>query len=489
MIKRITCMVGMIAAGLLFTAQANTRDGQALVQAVSGKASFSLDGSNWLPLQTGQLLKTGAIVKTGAKARADLFLGINGSMLRLDAETELKFNHLAVKISPIEHMAETEMELRSGRLIGNVRKLPMGSSYVIKTPNGKADVKGTVYDINAEGELIVVSGKVKYTDNTNGREVVIASGEKYTGGRELKAAEDEKAESAASAPTNTPSFPSFTINVPLRQGVWESKPNSGAGVKGGPIDPTQFISPTPTFFGDLVVRSGSEFAPDRIEILLDAATGSQLAVGKELNPSDLNLNVGGGAISDDDAIIVVEEVPGGGKKLVVKSKTGAGFTAPDVAGANAVPVAVSIPTAGGNSVAVDVDLVAPMKAPSLIAKVDDTGAAKSLNITSDGFTADEADTYIASIEDQFANLDNFEINGETLSADEVDIITNIVPTGDKSTPFKVETIIKPKDPNATLGKVDTISFEPPPVAVVPGAAPPPPPPVVPPTPPVESPAG
>jgi len=470
-------MVGLIAAGLLSSAEANTRDGQALVQTVSGEAKFSVDGDKWLPLQTGQLLKTGAVVKTGAKAGADLFLGINGSLLRLDANTELKFNRLAIKVSPIEHMAETEMELRSGRVIGNVRKLPMGSSYVLKTPKGVADVKGTVYDINADGELIVVSGKVNYTDNANGKEVLIASGEKYVGGRELKAADDEKAESAASAPTNAPGFPGFTISVPLRQGVWETQP----------IDPTQFISPTPTFFGDLVVRAGSEFAPDRLEILLDAASGSALTVGQELNPSDLNLNIGGGAISDDDAIIVVEEAPGGGKKLVVKSKTGAPFAAADVAGANAVPVAVNIPTSGGNAVSVDVDLVAPMKPPSLVANVDDTGAAKSINVISDGFTADEADTYIAGIEEQFGNLDNFEINGQTLSADEVDVITNVVPTGDESTPFRVEVVIKPKDPDADLGTVDTVSFQPPPVAVVPGAPPPPPPAVVPPTPPVISP--
>jgi len=472
-------MAGLIAAGLLSSAEANTRDGQALVQTVSGEAKFSVDGDKWLPLQTGQLIKTGAVVKTGAKARADLFLGINGSLLRLDANTELKFNRLAIKVSPIEHMAETEMELRSGRVIGNVRKLPMGSSYVLKTPKGVADVKGTVYDINADGELIVVSGKVNYTDNANGKEVLIASGEKYVGGRELKAADDEKAESAASAPTNAPGFPGFTISVPLRQGVWETQP----------IDPTQFISPTPTFFGDLVVRAGSEFAPDRLEILLDAASGSALTVGQELNPSDLNLNIGGGAISDDDAIIVVEEAPGGGKKLVVKSKTGAPFAAADVAGANAVPVAVNIPTSGGNAVSVDVDLVAPMKPPSLVANVDDTGAAKSINVISDGFTADEADTYIAGIEEQFGNLDNFEINGQTLSADEVDVITNVVPTGDESTPFRVEVVIKPKDPDADLGTVDTVSFQPPPVAVVPGAPPPPPPPVVPPIPPVISPIG
>ena len=370
-------------------------------------------------------------------------------------------------------------------MIGNVRKLPMGSSYVIKTPKGLAKVKGTVYDINANGELIVVSGKVKYTDRTNGREVLIASGEKYVGGREMKAAEDEKAAAAAGAPTDAPGFPGFTISVPLRQGVWENQPSHQ---KAGPIDPTQFIAPIPSFFGALVARSGSEFAPTRLEIALDAATGSALDIGQELKPSDLQLSVGGGVISDNDAIIVVEESVGGGKKLVIKSTTDTPFAAADVAGANAVAVSVDIPTSGGASVSVDVDLVAPMKAPSLITSVDESGSAKSINITTDGFTADEADTYIATIEEQFGNLDNFEINGQTLSADEVDIIASVVPTGNESTPFRVEVTIKPKDPEGDLGKVDEIAFQPPPVAVVEGEIPPPPI-VVPPTPPVISPIG
>ena len=123
---------------------------------------------------------------------------------------------------------------------------------------------------------------------------------------------------------------------------------------------------------------------------------------------------------------------------------------------------------------VDVDLVAPMKAPSLVANVDDSGSAKSINITTDGFTVDEADAYIATIKDQFGDLDNFEINGETLSADEVDIITTVVPTGDATTPFKVEVVIKPKDADANLGKINEIAFVPPPVAIVEGAIPPPP---------------
>ena len=267
--------------------------------------------------------------------------------------------------------------------------------------------------------------------------------------------------------------------------MWENQPRDQ---RGGPIDPTQFIAPIPSFFGALVARSGSEFAPDRLEIALDAATGSVLTIGQELKPSDLRLSVGGEVISDNDAIIVVEESVGGGKKLVIKSKTDTPFAAADVAGANAVPVSVAIPTSGGALVTVDVDLVAPMKAPSLITSVDESGSAKSINITTDGFTADEAETYIATIEEQFGNLDNFEINGETLSADEVDISTRVVPTGDPSTPFQVEVIIKPKDPDADFGKVDLIAFVPPPVEVVEGAIPPPPI-VVPPTPPVISPIG
>ena len=211
-----------------------------------------------------------------------------------------------------------------------------------------------------------------------------------------------------------------------------------------------------------------------------------MTIGQELKPSDLQLSVGGVVISDNAAIIVVEESVGGGKKLVIKSKTDTPFAAADVAGANAVPVSVEIPTSGGALVSVDGDLVAPMNAPSLITSVDESGSAKSITITTDGFTADEADTYIAAIEEQFGNLDNFEINGQTLSADEVDIIATVEPTGDESTPFSVQVTIKPKDPEGDLGKVDLIAFVPPPVAIVEGAVPPPPI-VVPPTPPVVSP--
>ena len=311
-------MAGLLAAGFLSTAQAETRDGQALVQAVSGEATMLVDGGKWLPLQPGQLLKTGAVVKTGAKSRADLFLGVNGSLLRLAADTELKFSRLTVEISPIEPIAKTEMELRSGRVIGNVRKLPMGSSYVIKTPMGVADIKGTVYDINTNGELIVLSGKVKYTDRTNGREVLIAAGEKYVGGREVKAAEDEKAEAAAAASNGS----SFTIGVPLRQGVWENQPNNQ---KAGPIDPTQFIPPRFYFVAsaEMTATVGTDGRIKSIDILTGGFTENEIeehfdSIKAEYGKAD-NYEVGGNKLNADEVDIDVSKVPTGDGLFRIKT--------------------------------------------------------------------------------------------------------------------------------------------------------------------------
>ena len=267
------------------------------------------NGAKWLPLQTGEILKTGAIVKTGAKSQADLFLGVNGSMLRLAANTELKFTRLAIEESPIESIAQTEMELTSGRVIGNVRKLPMGSSYVIKTPKGVAKVKGTVYDINADGELIVLSGKVKYTDRANGKEVLVASGGKYVGGREVKAADDEKAEAAA--PANAPNF---TINVPLRQGVWENQPNHH---KAGPIDPTQFIPPRFAFTAS-VARNFTVDLDGKIKsfsILTGGFTEDEIEEHSESIIAEYstagNYNFGGNQLNADEVEIDVTTEPTG----------------------------------------------------------------------------------------------------------------------------------------------------------------------------------
>ena len=76
--KRVSFTAGLLVAGLLFTAQANAREGQALVQSISGEVTMLVDGGNWLPMQTGEMLKSGTVVKTGANRKPICFWGSTG---------------------------------------------------------------------------------------------------------------------------------------------------------------------------------------------------------------------------------------------------------------------------------------------------------------------------------------------------------------------------------------------------------------------------
>src|SRR5207302_657843 len=50
--------------------------------------------------------------------------------------------------------------LRSGRVLGNVRKMAAASKYEVKTPHGVAGIRGTEYDIRADGVVYVITGTV-----------------------------------------------------------------------------------------------------------------------------------------------------------------------------------------------------------------------------------------------------------------------------------------------------------------------------------------
>ena len=92
LMKNLFFTAVLMSAGFLFTSQAEAREGGAMVRTVSGEATMSIDGKNWSPLKVGTVLRTGATVKTSKDAQADLFLGLNGSMLRLAGNSELTFN-------------------------------------------------------------------------------------------------------------------------------------------------------------------------------------------------------------------------------------------------------------------------------------------------------------------------------------------------------------------------------------------------------------
>src|SRR2546430_265632 len=55
---------------------------------------------------------------------------------------------------------ETQLDLKSGRILGIIKKMAHDSKYEIKTPNGVAGIRGTEYDITATSVVRVITGSL-----------------------------------------------------------------------------------------------------------------------------------------------------------------------------------------------------------------------------------------------------------------------------------------------------------------------------------------
>lgn len=72
----------------------------------------------------------------------------------------LGIDKLLVENTGTDMMAETQLDLRAGQIMGNVKKLSASSKYEIKIPNGVAGIRGTTYLISSSGVVEVLSGSV-----------------------------------------------------------------------------------------------------------------------------------------------------------------------------------------------------------------------------------------------------------------------------------------------------------------------------------------
>jgi len=155
----VACVAAVFGAWVITSVQA-AEAGKAVVRTVQGKAQYLESGGQWLELKVGQVLKAGSTVRTAADSHADLFMDQNGPMVRLVENTTLGLDKLSYTATGVDTIIETQLDLKSGRIIGIVRKMADQSKYEIKTPNGVAGIRGTEYDITATSVLRVVTGSM-----------------------------------------------------------------------------------------------------------------------------------------------------------------------------------------------------------------------------------------------------------------------------------------------------------------------------------------
>jgi FecR protein len=151
--------IALVAVLAASTGQAqSTKQGKAQVRAVSGSARYSTGGGAWMELKTGTVLNSGAVVSTAAGSHVDLYLGMNGPVVRVSEDTQMGIDKLTYTDTGADAVIETQLNLTKGTLIGSVRKLAAASRYEIKTPAGVAGIRGTDYVITHTLMLFILKG-------------------------------------------------------------------------------------------------------------------------------------------------------------------------------------------------------------------------------------------------------------------------------------------------------------------------------------------
>lgn len=173
---------GVALAAVLSFSTAQAEVGQAIVRAVRGSASYSDGAGAWNTLKVGKVLKPGAKVRTDTASQVDLFLGDNGPVVRVTESTTLGFDKLNFENTGADTVIETQLDLSSGRILGSVKKMAAASKYEVKTPVGVAGIRGTDYDISANGVTRVLKGSVVMVYSQPGKAPitqVINTGEQF----------------------------------------------------------------------------------------------------------------------------------------------------------------------------------------------------------------------------------------------------------------------------------------------------------------------
>ena len=157
-----------VVAGLLVTST-QAAVSKATVRAVRGSATVTSDkGATWKPVKVGQTIAPMSTIRTAPESSVDLFLDQNGPVLRVTADTSIGIDKLDYENTGVETVIETQLDLRAGRIFGNVKKLSAASRYEVKLPNGVAGIRGTVFLMDATGMVSVYFGSVavSYYDGT-----------------------------------------------------------------------------------------------------------------------------------------------------------------------------------------------------------------------------------------------------------------------------------------------------------------------------------
>jgi hypothetical protein len=155
-----------------------TKEEVVKVVRVRGAARCQAAGGTWQELRVGAVVKPGSVIQSGLEANSyvDIVVGSGAgplpsfgspdyrkfsptahyssqtkqTVLHLFANTVLGVDKLTATETGAAIVTETELDLRKGHILGNVKKLSAGSEFRVRYPKGVAGIRGSLFDMTVE---------------------------------------------------------------------------------------------------------------------------------------------------------------------------------------------------------------------------------------------------------------------------------------------------------------------------------------------------
>jgi len=155
---------------------------------IKGAARMSTGNNIWRPLKVDDELRAGAVIQTAGSSYVDLVFGEAGAsagptkvapaaagagagggggkvaapqdVIRIAADSVLAIDRLSSLNTGADKVTETQLDLRSGKIMGNVAKQSAASRFEVKIPTGVAGIRGTTFSLSADGAVSVLYGTV-----------------------------------------------------------------------------------------------------------------------------------------------------------------------------------------------------------------------------------------------------------------------------------------------------------------------------------------
>jgi hypothetical protein len=161
-----------------------------IVRGVHGDVRFAKE-DQWPAVKPKMQFGPGTALRAGLDSYADFV--VNGiSVVRVAEDTTLQFQKMVRTSTKRSADTQTVLDLKSGTILGHVKKLSPKSSYEITTPHGVASIRGTVFEVSvlqqANGEPAVTfncgTGELVCSAVENGLKIVkvLRFGECWTAG-------------------------------------------------------------------------------------------------------------------------------------------------------------------------------------------------------------------------------------------------------------------------------------------------------------------